>query len=130
MDDPRKHKRMPVNLTCRLQCENDSTPISATVLDVSLGGMGVVAAKELPMGAVVEFLHSTLPCAPTSNSASKCRVISVRPARGSASGSRISLVFETTDMEFVRNLLQWAQTESLVQKRVQQRPNAARPKWA
>ncbi len=130
MEDPRKHKRMPVNLTCRLRCADDPNPIPATVLDVSFGGMAVVTPQDLPLGAIVEFQHSDFPCASTSNTASKCRVISVRSAKGRASGSRIGLLFETTDMDFIRNLLQWVQLQSLAQKRSQQRVGSPRPRWA
>ena len=43
MREARKHKRMPVNLSCMLKCADSPTPVLATVLDVSFGGIGIVA---------------------------------------------------------------------------------------
>ena len=125
MDDPRKHKRLAVTLTCNLRGDGDPTPIHATVLNVSPGGMGVIATKELPVGTLIEFQHNDFPCVPPSNATSKCRVISMRTARGSTNGFRIGLVFETP----IQNLLQWAQMQTLLQKRGQPRSDLDQPRW-
>ena len=130
MDDPRKHKRLPVKLSCCVQCEGDASSVPATVLDVSFGGMAIVASQEMPLGARVEFQHSDFPCSPAGTTASTCRVISVRSAHGPASGFRIGLTFENPGTEFVQGLLQWVQMHALVQKRVQQRSVAAHPQWS
>ena len=121
MGDLRKHKRMPVNLSCRLRCEGDDAPVLATLLDVSFGGIGVAAARELHPGAIVEITHSDFPCVPSRNSTSRCRVVSVRPAKPPADGIRIGLMFEKPDTEFLQNLLEWVQMQTLVQKIFQQR---------
>lgn len=130
MDDPRKHKRMPVNHSCHLRCEENDTPVLATVLDVSFGGMAIVAPVELRIGSIVEIPHSEFPCASSDRAASKCRVISARPARGTSGSNRMGLCFETSDIDFVQSLLQWSQLQSLVQKRTQPRIDTSRPQWS
>jgi len=121
MGDPRKNKRMPINLSCCLYYENDPTPVQTTVLDISFGGMGVVATKALKAGDLLEFRHSDFPCLPTKTISSKCRVISIRSAKGNSNGFRIGLAFEPPDVEFIQNLLEWTQMQTLVQKLFQQR---------
>ena len=116
MGDPRKHKRMPVNLACNLRCTEGHTQVLATVLDVSFGGLGIVAAQEIPPGTLVEITHSDFPCMQPHQATSKCRVISVRPTKGHLSGIRIGLAFEPPDLEFIQNLLEWVQMQTLVQK--------------
>ena len=128
MGDQRKHKRMPVNLSCSLRCEDDPSPVLATVLDVSFGGIGIVASRELHAGAIVEITHSDFPCVPTRNPTSKCRVVSVRPAKASINGIRIGLAFAPPDTEFIQNLLEWVQMQTLVQKIFQQRSHTSGPK--
>ena len=130
MDDPRKFKRMPVKMSCRLLCDNDPTPVTATVLDVSLGGMAVVTARELPVGATVELQHSDFPCASTSRATSRCQVITVRSAKGRSQGFRLGLTFAATDTAFIQSLLQWVQLQSVQQKQVPQRNRASQPNWA
>ena len=129
MDDSRKHNRMPVNLSCKLRRKGDPSPVQVTVLDVSFGGMGVIAPVDLGVGAIVEFQHRDFPCATASDSVSTCRVVSTRPAKGCVCGFRTSLAFETTDAKFARELLQWAQMQTLVRKRAQERPGPSRSRW-
>ena len=129
MNDLRKHKRVTVELTCHLQCEGDPAPIPTTVMNVSYGGMAVIAPKELPLGTIVEIQHRDFPCVTTDTTASKCRVVSVVPAKGRMTGFRLGLTFETYDKAFIERLLQWTQMQSLVQKKFQQRIAANRPRW-
>jgi len=130
MDDQRKHKRLPVNLTCRLLCGNSTVLVQATVTDVSFGGMGTIVPVELPVGSIIEFQHSDFPFTHASSAVSRCRVIAVRPARGRFTGFRMGLAFETIDKDFVQKLLQWLQMQAFVQRKSLERTGAARPKWA
>ena len=116
MHEARKHKRMPVSLSCMLKCKNEPSPVLATVLDVSFGGMGVIASRELFPGDRVEITHSDFPCVAPKSKSSQCRVVSVHPAKGSITERRIGLAFEDPNMEFLQNLLEWVQMQTLVQK--------------
>ena len=122
MREARKHKRMPVNLSCMLKCADDPTPVLATVLDVSFGGIGVIASREILPGDFVEITHSDFPCTQPQKKTSKCRVVSVHPAKGSITERRIGLAFKSPDMEFLQNLLEWVQMQTLVQKLFMHRP--------
>ena len=115
---------MPVNLPCSLYHGATSTPIQTTVLDVSFGGMGVVTTKELGTGDVVEVHHNDFPCPPAKTPSSKCRVISVRSAKGNPGGFRTGMAFENPDLHFIQNLLEWVQAQTLVQKMFHQRAAA------
>jgi len=116
MDDPRKHKRLPIALTYSLRCPGEPAPVQATLLDISYGGMGIVTAKELPLGTIVDFLFSDFPCAPADQATCKCRIISVRSVRGSTDQFRTGLAFETPDPAFIQNLLQWVQNQAQANK--------------
>ena len=129
MDDPRKYKRVSANFSCSLRREDNGEPVSAIAMNVSSGGMAVVASKELPTGALVEIRHREFPCAAAGPNTSKCRIVFVRPAKGSVGGFYTGMAFETTDKAFIQDLLQWAQLQAHVQKRSQPRAGAQRPTW-
>ena len=126
----REHRRLSIALSVNLQCGDDSALLPVTILDVSFGGLGLVSAQKVAVGSRVDILHRDFPCATASSQAtSKCRVVSVRPANVRSHGFRVGLAFVQADPDFVHNLLQWAQTQSLSQKRTQLREFSGNPQW-
>jgi len=110
-----------------LKCKGVPAPVLATVLDVSFGGIGIVMSRKIKPGAIVEIPHSDFSCAPTRNTASTCRVIFMRPAKGSTAGTQYGLAFEATDTEFLLDLLEWVQMQTIMRKAHAQQLHNADP---
>jgi hypothetical protein len=127
----RQYRRLPVtlSLSVNLRCEDDPATIPATVRDVSLGGLGIECMQKLPVGMIVELQHRDFPCARTSSTTSKCRVVSVCPANIRAYGFWIGLSFDPIDEEFVQNLLQWVKKQAIMQMKARQQNPPTRPPW-
>lgn len=118
--DLRKFRRFEVHIPrilCQLHCQGETRQITASVIDFSFGGMCVESLEPLEPGTFVEIFHRDFPCAQTNGTTSQCRVTFVQPAKGLVDCHRMGMAFEAADLEFVENMLRWAQMQKLVQKR-------------
>lgn len=128
MQDKRRNRRFLVKLPCRIRVEGqEGEPVAVTLVNVSLGGIGVVSREEVAAGSRVVFASGDLPFAGASDAALVCKVHNVHRSRLRPGEVRMGMVFDGTSPDLVQRLLQWAQAQVLIERRNQERMQRSRP---
>ena len=125
MDDRRKHRRFAVNLPCQIRRDKaQDAAIAAAVIDVSTGGVRVVTEAEWPTGSPVVLEWDRAPF--LSGAAGVCagKTIHVRRSPAQPGAYCIGVEFADADSDLVKQLVRWAQMQSLVQSRSRLRSGA------
>lgn len=121
MQDKRKNRRFMVKRSCWLKVEGREQPLSVTLVNVSLGGFGVTAGEEIPLGTRVVLDSKDLPFPAAAGVVLACKVCNLYRSRLRPGEVRIGFTFEGTAPEVIQRLLQWAQTQLLIERRSEER---------
>jgi c-di-GMP-binding flagellar brake protein YcgR len=118
MEDRRSYLRYPAELDVKLkQLEGTSAGMDATVVNVSFGGMGIIANENLQPGTDVSVEWLNAPFYFDGDAVLNGTVVSIETVDGEDGSFRMSVKFSDKDSELVQRLLHWAQTQDSARKR-------------
>jgi c-di-GMP-binding flagellar brake protein YcgR len=118
MEDRRSYLRYPAQLDVKLkQLEGTSADMDASVIDVSFGGIGIIANEKLKFGTDVSVEWLNAPFYYAGDAVLRGTVVSIETVDGEDGPFRMSVKFSDKDSELVQRLLHWAQTQDSVRKR-------------
>ena len=118
MEDRRSYLRYPAELDVKLKLlEGTSDDMDAAVVNVSFGGMGIIANEKLQPGTEVSVEWPNPPFYYSGDAVLRCTVVSIEKVDGEDGPFRISVKFSDKDSELVQRLLHWAQAQDSARKR-------------
>ena len=122
-DDRRKFRRIPMNLPASLEgVEQPGKPVQIDVVDISFGGLRLLAPSAIPPDTLVKLTLHRPPFEPTGTVVCLGRIRNSRQKSIPPSGQfYLNLAFEEMDSRLVQKILGWAQMQSFAQARARSR---------
>jgi hypothetical protein len=112
MNDKRKHHRFSVSLPAVLkQDDPTATPLNVTVVDVSAGGLCLMALQKPPTGILATLTWNRPPFAAGMNVTIKCRILNSHGKPTAPGKFAVNIAYEDTDPSATQKLLSWAQLQ-------------------